>query len=46
MARDMLEFMNEIMDKPSTSGSIVRAFRKKFELTQKDLKKITGISES
>ncbi|MBY0385259.1 helix-turn-helix domain-containing protein [bacterium] len=42
----MLEFLDEVMERPSTTGSIVRAFRKKFNLTQKDLEKITGISES
>ena len=44
--RDFLEFMNEVMDKPSTSGSIVRAFRKKFEFTQKQLADLTGIKEN
>ena len=30
----------------STPGSIVRAFRKNFDLTLKDLEKITGIDET
>lgn len=46
MARDMLEFLDEVVETQSTSGSIVRAFRKKFNLTQKNLAKITGIPES
>lgn len=46
MAKDFLEVMDKLMEHPSSSGSLVRAFRKKFKLTQKDLENITGISES
>lgn len=46
MAKDMLEFLDEVMDKPSTTGSLIKAFRKKMAMTQKDLEEITGISES
>ena len=46
MAREMLDFLNDVMDQPSTTGSIVKAFRKKFSLTQKNLEEITGIPES
>ena len=44
--RDFIELMNEVMDQPVTQGSLVKSLRKKFELTQKELEKITGITES
>jgi transcriptional regulator with XRE-family HTH domain len=44
--RNMLEFMNEIMEQPSTPGSVTRAFRKKMEFTQKELSQLTGILEN
>lgn len=46
MAKSMLDFLDENRDKKSTSGSIVKAFRKKLNLTQKDLEEITKISET
>jgi transcriptional regulator with XRE-family HTH domain len=46
MAKDMLDFLNESIDKKSSTGSIVKSFRKKFGLTQKELGKITGLSET
>jgi len=45
--KNFLDVMNEVMDKkPSSSGSVVRAFRKKFEFTQRDLSELTGILEN
>lgn len=44
--RDMLDFLNEITDKPASTGRVVRAFRKKFGFTQKQLSSLTGILEN
>ncbi len=46
MDRDMLEFLEKEMERTPTAGTIIKAFRKKLNLTQKDLEGITGISEA
>ena len=40
--QELLDFL----PKDSTAGSIIRAFRKKFKVTLKELSKLTGIPES
>lgn len=40
--KDLMDFL----PKDSTAGSIIRAFRKNFRVTLKELSKLTGIPES
>lgn len=40
--KDLMDFL----PKTSTAGSIIRAFRKNFKVTLKELAKLTGIPES
>ncbi|MCB0356743.1 MAG: helix-turn-helix transcriptional regulator [Bdellovibrionales bacterium] len=38
--------LDELQEKPSTSGSLLRAFRKGLKLSQEDLEEITGIKST
>lgn len=42
----MKDILNEIDPTPSTPGKTLRAFRKNFSITLKDLEDVTGIKES
>ena len=42
----MKKLIAEFKTKRSTSGSVARAFRKKLDLTLKEVEEITGIKES
>jgi transcriptional regulator with XRE-family HTH domain len=46
MNKNLLDVMNEVLEKEITPGLVVRALRKKYEMTQKDLAEITGIKEN
>ena len=44
--KNFKDVLNEIDPSPSTPGKTLRAFRKNFEITLKDLEDVTGIKES
>jgi transcriptional regulator with XRE-family HTH domain len=44
--KNFKDLLNEIDPSPSTPGKTLRAFRKNFEITLKDLEDVTGIKES
>jgi transcriptional regulator with XRE-family HTH domain len=44
--RNLKDILNEIDPTPSTPGKTLRAFRRNFEITLKDLEDVTGIKES
>jgi len=44
--RNMRDILNEIDSSPPTPGKTLRAFRKNFGITLKDLEEVTGIKES
>jgi transcriptional regulator with XRE-family HTH domain len=44
--KNMSDLLNEIDPSPSTPGKTLRAFRKNFEITLKELEEVTGIKES
>ncbi len=44
--RNFKELLNEIDPSPSTPGKTLRAFRKNFGVTLKDLEEVTGVKES
>jgi transcriptional regulator with XRE-family HTH domain len=44
--RNMKDILNEIDPTPSTPGKTLRAFRKNFGITLKDLEDVTGVKES
>ena len=43
--KDLLEVMKRVKG-PSTSGSVIRAHRRNWKITLKELSEITGIAES
>ena len=44
--RNLKDILNEIDPAPETPGKTLRAFRKNFEITLKELEEVTGIKES
>ena len=44
--KNLKDILNEIDPTPSTPGKTLRAFRKNFEITLKDLEDVTGVKES
>lgn len=46
MSKNFLDVMNEVLDKDITPGSLVRALRKKINMTQKQLADISGLKEN
>lgn len=44
--RNFKDILSEIDPSPSTPGKTLRAFRKNFDITLKDLEEVTGIKES
>lgn len=45
MSKNFMNFLNELDPTPLTSGLLLRAFRKRWELTLKELEEITEIKE-
>lgn len=43
MAESFSKLLNELQEKPSTSGSLLKAFRKGLNLSQEDLEEITDV---
>lgn len=44
--RNFKDILNEVDSSPSTPGKTLRAFRKNFNITLKDLEDVTGVKES
>jgi transcriptional regulator with XRE-family HTH domain len=44
--KNFKDVLNEIDSSPSTPGKTLRAFRKNFGITLKDLEEVTGVTES
>ncbi len=45
MSKNVLDLLNELHPEPTTTGSLIRAIRKNFNITQKDIEELTGIKE-
>ncbi len=46
MNKNFLDIMNEVLESEITPGFVVKALRKKFDMTQKNLAEITGLKEN
>lgn len=45
MSRNFKDLLNEIDPSPLTSGKVIRAIRKNFKMTLKEIEQLTGIKE-
>lgn len=41
----LIDLLNEFHPEPTTAGQLIRAIRKNFEITQKEIEDLTGIKE-